>query len=149
VDLYGPVVNLAFRLEEMTKAFGVGIVVSDEVAKQLRIADPRGVRWRLRTLGNVIPRGMKMPLGAYDLSPTSGMSGYSSWVTSDNYEMNLPLWDEAVGLFMQGEWADAASRFDDFFAEDPTAKCFLRHIKRTNGAPPADWKGSFTPRPEE
>jgi adenylate cyclase len=148
VDLYGPVVNLAFRLEEMTKAFGVGIVVSDEVAKQLRISDPNGARWRLRALGSVLPRGMKTPLTAYDLSPTSGVPGYSSWVTSDNYEMNLPLWDEAVGLFTKGEWGDANMRFDDFFAEDPAAKCFLRHIKR-HSAPPVDWKGTFTPRPEE
>ena len=41
VDLYGPVVNLAFRLEEMTKAYGAGIVVSDEVAQKLRrVLDP-------------------------------------------------------------------------------------------------------------
>src|SRR5262249_7168386 len=51
VDLYGPVVNLAFRLEGMTKAFGVGIVISDEVATRVSAADPDSRRWRLRSLG--------------------------------------------------------------------------------------------------
>jgi class 3 adenylate cyclase len=146
VDLYGPVVNLAFRLEEMTKAFGVGIVVSDEVAKRLQ---PNASRWRLRGLGKVCPRGMKTPLTAYELSPTSSFGGYESWVTRENYENTMQLWDEVVGLFIRGEWGDAHSRFDDFFADDPAAKCFLRHMNRHNGTPPANWDGSFTPRPEE
>src|SRR5262249_3290564 len=42
VDLYGPVVNLAFRLEEMTKALGVGIVINDTVAARLAASDPTG-----------------------------------------------------------------------------------------------------------
>ena len=40
LDLYGPVVNLAFRLEAMTKAFGVGAIVTREVADAaLRMLD--------------------------------------------------------------------------------------------------------------
>lgn len=149
VDLYGPVVNLAFRLEEMTKAFGVGIVVSDEVAKYLQVADPNNSRWRLRGLGKVRPRGMNTPLMVYELAPAGGLVGLSTWVTSDNYETYSPIWDEAVGMFTCGEWGEANARLDDYFADDPAAKCFLRFIKRNNGVPPTDWDGAFTPRPEE
>ena len=39
VDLYGPVVNLAFRLEEMTKAYGVGIVISARADANTEILD--------------------------------------------------------------------------------------------------------------
>ena len=149
VDLYGPVVNLAFRLEEMTKAYEVGIVVSDEVANRLRAADPAGSNFRLRTLGSVRPRGMKVPLTAYELAPATGY-GLGSWVCTENYETNLPLWDEAVGLFVQGDWVDAAARFEDFVAAgDRAADCFLRHIRRHGGSPPEGWDGAFTPRPEE
>ncbi len=150
VDLYGPVVNLAFRLEEMTKAYGVGIVVSDIVAEKLRIADPMGRRWRLRGLGQVRPRGMKAPLTAYELSPTSTVGGQDgTWVTSDNYDATLPVWDEAVEKFVTGAWADAHDQFDGLFSDDPAAKCFVRFMARTKGVPPPGWDGAFTPRPEE
>ena len=149
VDLYGPVVNLAFRLEEMTKAFGTGIVVSDQVAAKLRTADPASRRWRLRALGNVRPRGMKTPLRAFELAPTSALHDSDSWVTSDTYEPNLPLWNEAVEMFVAGEWADAHARLDDLFADDPAAQCLVRFMARTKGTPPAGWDGAFTPRPAE
>ena len=153
VDLYGPVVNLAFRLEEMTKAYKVGIVVSDEVAAKLQIADPMNKRWRLRGLGTVVPRGMKKPLTAYELSPTSAVAGAESWVTSDTYEANLPLWNEAVEKFVKGDWAEANDQFDGLFGDDPAASCFLRFMELHKNTPPKDrdgkdWNGSFTPRPE-
>jgi class 3 adenylate cyclase len=149
VDLYGPVVNLAFRLEEMTKAFGVGIVVSDEVAAKLQAADPGGRRWRLRRLGNVRPRGMEKALAVYELAPTSAIPGWQSLMTSDAYENYLPFWNEALDLFTRGEWSEASARLDDLFPDDRAAKCLLRSMARTKGVPPAGWDGAFTPRPEE
>ena len=149
VDLYGPVVNLAFRLEEMTKAYGVGIVVSGEVAAKLQTADPMNRRWRLRGLGTVRPRGMKKPLTAHELSPISPVTSAESWVTSDTYEANLALWSAAVEKFVRGAWAEANDDLDGLFADDPAAKCFVRYMKRHNGRKPADWDGAFTPRAEE
>ncbi len=148
VDLYGPVVNLAFRLEEMTKAYGVGIVVSDEVAKKLLIADPNWTRWRLRGLGTVRPRGMKTPLIAHELSPAAS-SGHDTWLTGEWYESQLQQWNEAVELFIKGQWPDALERFSDLFPEDPAAKCFVRYMQRGKNAPPPNWDGAFTPKPEE
>jgi len=147
VDLYGPVVNLAFRLEEMTKAYGVGIVVSDVVANRLREADPTFSRWRLRELGSVRPRGMKTPLTAHELAPVT--LDNNSWLTGDWYASQLPQWAAAVDLFITGRWAEATERFDDQFPDDPAARCFVRFMKRTNGAPPLNWDGAFTPRSEE
>ncbi len=149
VDLYGPVVNLAFRLEEMTKAYGVGIMVSDEVATRLQTVDPTNRRWRLRGLGTVRPRGMKKPLAAYELSPASAVTNAESWVTSDAYEANLAFWNAAVEKFVRGAWAEANDDLDGLFADDPAAKCFLRYMRRHNGQKPRDWDGVFTPRPEE
>jgi adenylate cyclase len=120
VDLYGPVVNLAFRLEEMTKAYGVGIVVSNEVGKKLQIADPAWVKWRLRGLGTVRPRGMKTPLTAYELSPAVS-SGHETWLTGEWYESQLDQWNVAVELFTKGNWSEALDRFDGLFPEDPAA----------------------------
>ena len=92
---------------------------------------------------------MKKPLGAFELSPTSPISGINHWMTSDTYEANLELWAAAVEQFVKGEWGDANDQFDGLFADDLAAKCFVRFMKRTNGVPPKDWAGAFTPRPEE
>jgi class 3 adenylate cyclase len=146
VDLYGPVVNLAFRLEEMTKAFGAGIVVSEEVACVLRTADPNGTRWRVRGLGRVRPRGMNESVTAHELSP-AGARG--SWLTGDYYDSLLTQWNEAIELFIAGRWAEARERLEDAFTGDPAADCYLRYMRRTNGTPPPNWDGAFTPRPPE
>jgi class 3 adenylate cyclase len=149
VDLYGPVVNLAFRLEEMTKAFGVGVVVSDVVARSLMAADPSGDRWRMRQLGRVRPRGMNEPLVAYELCPREPISGLAHWMNSEFYGAYLGQWNEAVAAFVGGRWGEARERFDDTFADDPAARCFLRFMDRTHGHPPAGWDGAFTPKPDE
>jgi class 3 adenylate cyclase len=139
VDLYGPVVNLAFRLEEMTKAFGVGIVISDELANQLIGIDPCALHWRMRLLGRVRPRGMKVPLAAFELAPPSGSA--DAWLAGQ--------WNEAVAWFTAGNWSAARERLADLFESDPVAQCIIRHIDRTRGKPPTDWDGAFLPRPAE
>ncbi|HEY1192109.1 MAG TPA: adenylate/guanylate cyclase domain-containing protein, partial [Gemmata sp.] len=148
VDLYGPVVNLAFRLEEMTKAYGVGIVIADELAAKLRTA-PAPAEWRLRALGTVRPRGMKAPLRAFELSPARPVAGSNSWVLGHTFAGNLPFWNEAVEKFTSGAWDEAKRLFDDLFGFDPAARCFVRFMARTSSVPPKGWDGSFTPRPEE
>ncbi len=143
VDLYGPVVNLAFRLEEMTKAFGIGVVVSDVVANRLAEIDPNGLEWRTRLLGLVRPRGMKEPLRAYELSPTTG----DSWLTSEWYVSHRCVWNDAVEQFIAGDWDAAREQFLERFEGDPVAECILRHMDRTRGKPPANWDGAYTPTP--
>jgi hypothetical protein len=125
-------------------------VVSDVVAKKLLVADPNWVRWRLRGLGNVRPRGMKEPLTAYELSPRTAVSKEDAhWMRGDYYEHQLTLWDEAVALFIGGQWAEALAQFKNNFPDDPAAKCFIRYMERTRNVPPPSWDGAFTPRPEE
>ncbi|WP_439631141.1 adenylate/guanylate cyclase domain-containing protein [Gemmata sp.] len=143
VDLYGPVVNLAFRLEEMTKAFGVGIVLNDTVANKILERDPNGQLCRLRLLGLVRPRGMKVPLRAFELSPTSG----NTWLTGEWYQSQLAQWNEAVEWFIAGEWGSARERLGDLFESDPVAQCLIRHMDKTRGKPPPDWDGAFLPTP--
>ena len=91
VDLYGPIVNLTFRLEAMTKAFGVPIIVSQEVAESLATADPYGNEMRTRPLGKVRAKGFPEPLWAHELYSTlhaavqrlaAGGVGRSSWISS-------------------------------------------------------------------
>lgn len=135
VDLYGPVVNLAFRLEAMTKAFGVGIVVSKVVADGLTAdADAR----LTRTLGHVRAKGSLEAVEVFELlaadSPAQG-----GWYAD--------TWAEAVKLFTDGKWAEAYTQLHDTFRDDPAAQCLMRVMDQTGKRVPKGWDGSFVPVP--
>ncbi|MDB5305943.1 MAG: adenylate/guanylate cyclase protein [Gemmataceae bacterium] len=136
VDLYGPVVNLAFRLEAMTKAFGVGIIVSQEVADRVARADPNGVELRTRKLGRVRAKGFPDPVPANELY-SAHLPSVREWQQQD--------WAAAVDLFTEGRWADAADMLSQLFPEDPAAGCLLRVMDETRRVPPKNWDGSFVP----
>ncbi len=59
----GLTVNLAKRLEELTKSLKVSMVISDEVARQL----PDGHPHTLRSLGEVSVKGHSAPLTVYEV----------------------------------------------------------------------------------
>lgn len=147
VDLYGPVVNLAFRLEEMTKAFGTGIVVSDDIATHVRNADQTGARFRTRPLGIVRPRGVNNTLPVHELVPREPVPDYATWLTSPAYTANLRLWKVALELFTKGDWTAAYAALDDRFDSDPAAKYLMKLMRLSNKTPPIGWDGVHTPKP--
>ena len=59
----GLTVNLAKRLEELTKSLNVAMLISDEVARQL----PDGYPYKLRSLGEVSLKGSSSPLAVYEV----------------------------------------------------------------------------------
>jgi len=59
----GLTVNLAKRLEELTKSLNVAILISDEVARQL----PDGHLHTLRSLGEISVKGSSSPLTVYEV----------------------------------------------------------------------------------
>jgi len=136
VDLYGPVVNLTFRLEAMTKAFGVPIIVSRSVAECVAAADPEGREMRTRALGKVRAKGFPQPVWAFELYSTQHPS-VQEWQREE--------WGALVDAFTLGHWDEARDLLNAQFPEDSVAKCLLRCIDATNGKPPDDWDGSFAP----
>jgi adenylate cyclase len=136
VDLYGPVVNLTFRLEAMTKAFGVPIIVSQEVADRIAQSDPYGREMRTRTLGKVRAKGFPDPQGAHEL--------YSAHTPSiQDYQRDD--WAMLVDQFTMGNWAEAYEGLSAQFSADPVAHCLMRVMDKTRRKPPNDWDGSFAP----
>ncbi|MFO0795945.1 MAG: adenylate/guanylate cyclase domain-containing protein [Gemmataceae bacterium] len=134
VDLYGPVVNLAFRLESMTKAFGVGAICSGPVAEKLT-ASSGGRQLRTRKLGNVIAKGFPDPVPAFQL--------YSL----DNppiHEFQEFDWSSAVDQFTDGDWAGAYKQLEELFPDDPASQCLRRVMTKLGTGdddlkPPPDW----------
>ena len=136
VDLYGPVVNLTFRLEAMTKAFGVPIIVSAEVAKQIAEADPMGREMRTRTLGKVRAKGFPEPVWAYELYSAQTPS-VPDWLRDE--------WTATVDLFTEGKWTECYEELTNRFTDDTVGKCLIRVMDATKRRPPANWDGSFAP----
>jgi adenylate cyclase len=136
VDLYGPVVNLTFRLEAMTKAFGVPIIVSQEIADRIAEADPSGREMRTRSLGKVRAKGFPDPQCAYEL--------YSAHTPSIQ-DYQLADWSGVVDLFTAGNWTDAYEVLTAQFSADPVAHCLMRVMDKTRRKAPSDWDGSFAP----
>lgn len=136
IDLYGPVVNLAARLESLTKVFGVGVIVCCELAARLTAADPTGREWRVRSLGRVRLKGFARRVGVSELLPAHAPEARLS---------TLSNWHTAVDDFSSGRWDEAYERLDDYFAGDTAAQCLMRVMDVTDRVPPDDWDGTFEP----
>ena len=135
VDLYGPVVNLAFRLESMTKAFGVGAIVSKAVADRLTRTGPFGGTIRTRRLGFVVAKGFPDPVEAFELYSTDA---------PPLQEYQETEWDHAIGMFDDGQWAEAYRLLEELFPEDGPSQCLRRVMNKLGTGddilvPPPDW----------
>jgi adenylate cyclase len=136
VDVYGPNVNLALLLEVMTKAFGVSIIVTQEVAAQIATADPQGREMGTRPLGKVRVKGFPHPLWIHELFSASSPS-IQDWQRED--------WSAGVEMFTAGQWADAYEALNTQFSGDTAAHCLIRVMDKTKRKPPEHWDGSFAP----
>jgi len=97
----GLAVNLAKRLEEVTRSLGVDMLITDQVARKL----PKGHGHRLRKLTEASLKGCSAPVGiieVYDQDPPEVQH------LKNQIE---PLLEEGVKLFKGGHFEAALSRF--------------------------------------
>ena len=133
VGVFGPVVNLASRLEGMTKILGAAILMDPPTAKAAAEQIPPGAA-RCRRLAVVTPAGLDTPLAVYELLPP--VSEYP--VLTDEH---LRHYETALDAFGAGQWSPALESLQRVPTED-TAKDFLvEFILRHRRTPPPDWQG--------
>jgi adenylate cyclase len=99
----GLTVNLAKRLEEVTRPLGVEMLISDQVADQL----PNGHGHRFRKLGEVFVKGSSTPIGiieVYDQDPPEVRH------LKDQIE---PILSGGIGLYKSGYLDAALSKFQE------------------------------------
>ena len=135
VDVYGHVVNLASRLEGLTKAFGVNILVNETVADELRAADPAGKRYRIRKLAKLRPKSMQDAVLAFELFPPIGA------VAQQMNPARQQWWDQAVDWFLEGKWKESHERLSQFFNHDGAGKLLMERMERSDRIPPEGWDG--------
>ena len=131
VTVFGPVVNLASRLESMTRIFHVPILVDERVAQ--RLSSGRSSHWaRCRKLAQVQPFGMRKTLLVNELLPPAVEPGAMAERDRRDYEA-------ALEAFQAGRWSDSRSLLTRLPTE---VGFFLRdYLDHRGPTPPADWDG--------
>jgi adenylate cyclase len=131
VTVFGPVVNLASRLESMTKYFGVPILIDENVAEGLSAIDPS--RMRMRRLARVQPFGMSRTTMIHELLPP----GHDADTLPDSAQAD---YDAALENFLSGRWSVTRALIENWAATDPPSQLLLEYIS-THDVPPRPWSG--------
>jgi adenylate cyclase len=133
VTVFGPVVNLASRLEGMTKVLRAPILVDQATANAVRQEVPLTVA-RVRKLAVVRPYGMDTQLEVSELLPPK--SDYP--LLTDEH---LECCDAAVDAFVAGRWSEAFTLLLRTPTEDLVTDFLTGYIVQHNRTPPPGWDG--------
>lgn len=134
VGVFGPVVNLAARLEALTKYFRTPILVDETVAQSLRQIG--GFHFRMRLLGRFQPAGMKRVVELHELMLPRHEPGAMSEQMERDFEVG-------VAAFLAGRWSEAEN-FLGVMRSDGPSLVLLDFMRQHHGRPPTDWNGIIT-----
>ena len=132
----GDAVNLASRLEGITKEYGAAIIIGDETYKQLPDLVAREVD-KVRVKGKDVAVTIYEPLG------------FEGQV-SEHHLSALPLFKEALRSYREQRWDDAESQFTGLLNNhrdtgEVLYTLYLERIALLRDNPPGDqWDGAFT-----
>lgn len=138
VTVFGPVVNLASRLEGMTRQLHVPILIDAQldaiVRESLRPESKSHFEGRVRRLLQVLPYGMENPLVVSEL------------VASEQFDprlsnQNIEDFEKAVASFIEGDWSTAWRYLHTMPAEDRAQDFLALQITQHGRTAPADWDG--------
>jgi adenylate cyclase len=133
VGVFGPVVNLAARLESMTKLFKVPILLDDRAAAQLNQRGSR--RCRVRQVAKVRPFGMSNAVVISELLPPATEFGALTDSDLRNYEA-------ALDAFRSGRWHDTPALLSRLKNDGP-ADVLRQFMARHHNAAPPQWDGTI------
>jgi len=133
VTVFGPVVNLASRLEGMTKILRAPILIDSLVARAVRQSIPDS-QARCRRLAVVKPYGLGSPMEVSELLPP--LSQYPQ--LTDEHIQNYEL---AVEALQAGRWSDAFDHLHRVPPDDRVKDFLTVLIAQHNRTPPTNWDG--------
>ena len=141
VTVFGPVVNLASRLETMTKQLRASILIDPPTAAVLRDCVPR-TSARVRRLAKVRPVGLSAPLEVSELLPPLPL-GEGRGEGASLTDAHIAAYEAALDAFQSRDWPEAL-RLLHQVPPDDQAKDFLTvFIAQHSRTPPAGWDGSI------
>ncbi len=135
VTVFGPVVNLASRLEGMTKKLLAPILL-DEVTAKLARAGFTSEEGRVRQLASVLPYGMEKDLVVSELVPPLGEF-------SELTDEQLLLYEEGVRQFIAGNWNAAYQALHGMPPSDRAQDFLMSLITQHHRTAPQNWTGTI------
>jgi adenylate cyclase len=133
VTVFGPVVNLASRLEGLTKVVRVPVLIDEATAQVVRTAIPADVA-RCRRLATVRPYGLETPLTVSELLPPAAQDP----ILGDEH---LVHYEAAFDAFVRGDWSVAYEKLHLVPPQDLGKDFLLGYIIQNNHTPPPNWDG--------
>ncbi len=133
VTVFGPVVNLASRLEGMTKLLRVPILIDEPTALALREHTSPDVL-RVRRLAKVKPFGLGTPLVVTELVPPESRDALLS-------HADITAYERALEAFLEGDWNEAYKRLHQVPPDDRGKDVLTEFILKNNRTPPTGWNG--------
>lgn len=133
VTVFGPVVNLASRLEGMTRQLHVPILIDDNLDALIR-SNTDNFEGRVRKLLHVLPYGMENSLVVSELVPSESALPQLTGKHIEDFEI-------AVQKFIAGEWADAWRFLHTMPADDRAQDFLAMQITQHDRTAPTDWDG--------
>lgn len=136
IDVFGPVVNLASRLEGITKQLRVPLLVDDATVDKVSSASATSSLElpRFRRLARLRPYGMQEPVTVSEILPDSGEANVLDAEGVAHYE-------RALDAFVKGDWAAAFALLHEVPHWDQGKDFLTSHILKHQRTPPPGWDG--------
>jgi len=133
ITVFGPVVNLASRLQDMTKFLRVPILIDEATATILRGRTSLDVA-RVRRLAKVKPYGMATPIIAAELIPPAGPGQVLT-------NADVVAYENAIEAFLAEDWSEAYKLLHQVPPDDRGKDLLTEFILKNNRTPPTNWDG--------
>ena len=131
ISVYGHRVNLASRLESLTRLFRVDILIDDATA--LLLARKGEVPWlRRRRVAVIQPYGMSESVAVSELLPAAEPHTLS--------EGDRRRYETVLDAFNAGDWATARELLEPLRRDGPS-EILLSFMAEHHNRPPAGWNG--------
>lgn len=133
IDVFGPVVNLASRLEGITKQLRVPILVDESTVKRVS-GSAAAAAVRFRRLARLRPYGMDSPVTVSELLPRGPDPDLLD-------EEGVRRYEAALDAFDAGRWDEAFTLLHEVPPWDHGKDFLTSYILRHQRQPPPGWDG--------
>ncbi len=135
--IIGDEVNLASRLESLTKTYGVSIIVSDAVLERVGAAVQREQGIVTREIDRVKVKGKTQPVVIHEVIAPA---------VAERAAGHMPQFAAGLAHYYAGRWADAIAAFDVFLVhipQDGPAGLLRERCQEFVARPPESWSGAY------
>jgi len=133
----GDEVNLASRLESLTKTYGVNIIVSENVLSAITLEDRTAHEIVSREIDRVRVKGKHQPVTIFEiLAPAK----------ATRLKPHMETFASALAHYYAGHWSDAINVLETFLSRiehDGPARLLLERCREFVNDAPINWDGAF------